>query len=433
MTKNARYILLLAAVAFAARLAFAAAFHLGEVPRPGSDQYDYTRYAWNLAHGNGYMGPEPGRGVTDTPSAYIPPGTPAFYAAIYLVAGESPATLRIAQCLLDAASVVVLFFLARATIGPRGAWIAATMFAFYPLALFNTRELMTETLYVFLLLSLALICVTRLAPQPGWKPAAAAGVVMGATILTRPTLLFFLPFYVLWAALVFRSWKGRAAAAMVLVVAAAVVLPWTIRVSRLYHRFVLVAPTAWTVMIQGNNRIVATDPKYAGYCIWYSRIPEYAHEFDGLNLVEREDKAKALMLKWLGENRDKWATLVVNKAIRFWTPLLKQDNLLRKAVMLVSWGGVLVLFAPAFLATIGRDLRRGNPRIWLHFFVLATFLQALIYFGLPRYRYPMEPFCIILAALTLDWLARVVRPSRELPEAPAARAEAAAAVPSHAS
>jgi 4-amino-4-deoxy-L-arabinose transferase-like glycosyltransferase len=394
---------LLGLSAFVLRLGLAFFLGINAISPPGSDQYDYTRYASNLAQGKGYIGPEPGHSG-DVPSAYLPPGTPFFYAAIDTLFGEHYAVLRVAQCVLSTCSVLVLYGLTRAVAGNPTAAVAAVLFAVYPHSLFFSYELLTETLYVFLLLVFAWICQVWLARTPTWGAAIAAGITLGATCLTRPTILFFLPFYVLWVALIFRSRKGRGLALVVLVIAACVVAPWTIRVSRLYDRFVLVAPTTWTVMIQGNNRIVATDPKYAGYCIWYTDIPEYKHKFDGLNLVEREDVAKALTLEWFRANTDQIGRLVLNKAVRFWSPFLKQQNKLNRLAMLLSWGPVLVLFVPAFCVTLVRGVQERSPMLWMHFFIVAVFLQALIYFGLPRYRYPMEPFCIVFAAMAINYV-----------------------------
>ena len=404
MNRERTFVALLAIAAFAARLGVSQYLGLDLLSAPGSDQYDYVRYAANLVAGKGYIGPEPGQ-AGDVPSAYLPPGTPVFYAALFTLFGERASVLRVAQCLLGASATFSTCSRrpsTRAIAGRPAAGIAAAIFAFYPTSLFYCHELLTETLYVFLLLTFSWICQVRLARTPTWGAAVAAGVVLGATCLTRPTILFFMPPYVVWATLVPRSWKGRGLALIVPLVAASVVAPWSVWASRLYGRFVPVAPTTWTVLIQGNNRVVATDPKYAGYCVWYTDIPEYSHKFDGLNLVEREDLAKALTLEWLRDNQDQIGRLVINKTLRFWSPFLRQEDRLRQLAMLLSWGTVLVLFVPAFCVTLVRGLRDRSPMLWMHLFILTAVSCRPGRFRRLCHRYPMEPFCILLAAMTIS-------------------------------
>jgi hypothetical protein len=216
--------------------------------------------------------------------------------------------------------------------------------------------------------------------------------------------MFFVPFYVVWALFVFRGLGDRVRALAVLVLAAALIAPWSAWVSRLYGRFVPVSPVMWSVLIQGNNRVVLEEPRFSGYCVWYTQVPEWASEFEGKSQIEREDVAKRLLLRWLPANRDKWDDLLWNKAVRFWSPFLKQDSRLIRFAMLASWGPVLLLFVPAFFATLAADLRARSPRLWLHAFIASVFLQALIYFAFPRYRFPIEVFCLVFAALTLSWL-----------------------------
>ena len=50
--------------------------------------------------------------------------------------------------------------------------------------------------------------------------------------------------------------------------------------------------------------------------------------------------------------------------------------------------------------------------LWLHLFIFSVTLQCLIYFGLPRYRYPVEPFCMLFAALTVSSVIAWFSPSR---------------------
>jgi len=72
--------------------------------------------------------------------------------------------------------------------------------------------------------------------------------------------------------------------------------------------------------------------------------------------------------------------------------------------MLLSWGPVVVFFIPAFFVTLVRFLQEHHPGLLLHLFILSNLAIALIFYAMPRLRYPMEPFCIIFASGTVIWL-----------------------------
>ena len=66
--------------------------------------------------------------------------------------------------------------------------------------------------------------------------------------------------------------------------------------------------------LQGNNRIVVTEPRYYGYNYWDPKIPEYrAALLRPDDEFERDRIAKELAIKWLRENPDQWWFLIQAK------------------------------------------------------------------------------------------------------------------------
>ena len=59
------------------------------------------------------------------------------------------------------------------------------------------------------------------------------------------------------------------------IVAAIVMSPWVIRNYVVFERFIPFASMGGWALLQGNNRIVVTEPRYYGYNYWDSKIPEY--------------------------------------------------------------------------------------------------------------------------------------------------------------
>ncbi|MGA2602775.1 MAG: glycosyltransferase family 39 protein [Verrucomicrobiia bacterium] len=391
-------------VAFGARVGYSLARGIGREPgRPSDDASFYNRYAWNLAQGNGFCGPEPGVDG-EVLSTYLPPGAPALFAVVYLIFGKSYATVRIVHALLGAASAFLLFLLAKAVVTERAGYVAAAVYALYPSAIFYSDLLLTETLYTFSLILCLWLCVAWFAPRPNWTRAVICGIALGLAALVRPTIFLLMPLLALWGLFVLNGVRAKALIFVVVVVTYLTTVPWSLRNYSLYHRFILVAPRTWTEILGGNNPVVATDPKYAGYCIWYSQVPGWEHKFDGVPQIGREAIARQLAIQWLSDHPDKWWYLFRSKFIRFWSPFLHQDNRANRLLMLLSWGPVLVFFVPAFFVTLVNFLRQRHPGLLLHLFILSNLAIALIFYAMPRLRYPMEPFCIILASGTVVWL-----------------------------
>jgi hypothetical protein len=190
-----------------------------------------------------------------------------------------------------------------------------------------------------------------------------------------------------------------AAACGMFIVAGLMLLPWVVRNYQVHGAFVPFTTQGGEALLLGANSIVATDPQYYGYALGDARlIPEYKHEFDGLNEVQRSDRALELYKQWMKENPDKWWYLLHSRFRRFWTPLLQQSDLSNRLIMLLSWGPVLVAFIAPFTTTLIRFLRRRDPRLMVHCAILSTLLTSLVFSAIPRYRFPIEGLCLIFAS-----------------------------------
>ena len=136
------------------------------------------------------------------------------------------------QNILAAFSVVMVFRLARDLFSARAGWVAAILYALEPERPHLASQAMSETLLIFFLL-LGAVFFVRLAGDraSGWI-AAATGISLGLSALTKPIGLF-IPF-IFAAVLILSLRKGtiRAAvrtSAIMVVVALVVISPWIIR------------------------------------------------------------------------------------------------------------------------------------------------------------------------------------------------------------
>lgn len=419
MRPTNRRTILLATVALGLvlRLGMATALGLGTPPAPGSDQHEYDTYAWNLAQGRGYRGMSPDVADRDHLTAYRPPGTSLMWAAIYRVVGHRYDAIRLAHCLLGAATIVLVYHIGIICGGEAVGLMAAIAFAIYPLSLLYASELLSETLGTFWLLASVLACL-RLGERPSWGGAALAGGLLGMALLTRLNVALLLPLLTFWSLWHFReSRRAMLVGLAVPAFAACLLVPWAVRNYLVLDAFIPFSTMGGSVLLQANNRIVVTEPKYFGGSPWDTAIPEYRDALRSAGTeLGRDRLARKFAVEWLQENPDKLPFLLQAKLRRAWTPFLQPHTPgLYRVGLLLSWGPVLLLSGLAFLPSLAAFLRANHPGWLLHLVLLGYTLTSLIFFGNPRYRYPIEPLCMVLGAMTVKWGAEALARTRVLP------------------
>lgn len=407
-------LLLLFTFALCLRLGAAAALGLADPPPPGSDEQEYDTYAWNVLQGRGYRGMSPDVADQDHLTAYRPPLPSLVWAGLYGVFGRRYEAVRIMNCLLGAGSVLLLFVIACPLYGERTAWMAGLAWAVFPTALFYSAMLGSEPITSFLFLWFVLACL-RFASHATWARATGAGVLLGLVLLTHGSKVLMVPLVTVWAAWQFRSTPGSAARAMAIpLVATLVVVPWATRNYRVFGEFIPLSTTGGSMLLQGNNRLVVTEPRLYGYNIWDTRIPEYAEALRAPNdEIERDRVARRLAIEWLRQNRDKWLFLVQAKLRRGLTPFLQPNSpRLYRLGTLLAWGPVLLLSGMAFFPTWWVFLRRRDAGWLVHLTIVNFLLITVIFFGYSRYRYSVEPFCVLLAVVAVQFALTRLRRSR---------------------
>ena len=372
-------------------------------PVPGSDPYECEIIAENLLRGAGFRGISPGHPEVHLTAAR-PPVTPATWALWFAIFGHRFDVVRLADALYGTLSLLLLFLIGRRIFNERVGLMAAAALAAWPQAILLTAGLMTETLFVMLELLFVWLCL-RAADRPTLARFAAAGLCAGLATLTRPNLLPLLPLLPFWSALVFRR-DGRALAKSLAVpaVAAAIIAPWAYRNFVVFHELIPVSTQSGINFLFGNNGLALKHPDMMGYLI-DKEGTDFEGRARGLNEAERDELAAQLARAWLWENRDQWGLLVWTKLKRFWSPVLHQPDRLARWAMLLSWGLVLPLALPALVVTSWSFARDRNAGIIVHFIIMSAIAAYLIVYVVPRYRFPIEPFFIVLATVTVDWLA----------------------------
>jgi len=396
---------LIVIVALVVRLGYAASVGLDRPIAIGSDEAEYDAYGWSVAQGHGYRGMSPDVADQDHLTAYRSPGPSLVYAALYVVAGHRPIVARLLNCIAGALACLLIVAIGRNTVGEVSGLGAAAIWAFWPQSIYLSGTLASESLALLALLWLVLAAL-KFAQQPSLRGAIIAGAILGANLLLHPSRLFLFPVLALWAIVQFRtSWRALGLAILVPVIAILFLVPWVIRNEKVFGRFIPFSTMGGSVLLQGNNRITATDPEYLGYNVWDTDIPEYRDALRAPNdEFARDSVAKSLATAWLKANRGQWIPMAIAKIRRGWTPVLQSHTpRMQRLAMLLSWGPVLVAFVIGFIPWLLLFLRKRHPGWLLHMVILHMVALNVIFFGLARYRYVVEPFCVLLAVGTVVW------------------------------
>ena len=154
-----------------------------------ADEIAYAMIARTLADRLVYGDP----GMDDP--VHWPPGAPVLFAAAHKVypkqrgadVWDVPAAYPV-QAAVGTAVIPAAFLLGMVVAGPLAGLGAATLVALYPPLIDASGDLLSEPLGA-LLLTCALLAVALALRRPAWWRFAAAGALLGATILTRADLI----------------------------------------------------------------------------------------------------------------------------------------------------------------------------------------------------------------------------------------------------
>ena len=202
-------------------------------PMHYNDSREYLAIAESIVAGKGYsIAGSPLEGfdsfVGEAPTRMRQPLYPLYLALFYWLPGGSARCVQIAQIVLNLSTFYLMFLIARRTFR-QNLWIG-TMVAlalYFPVWLASVF-LLTETLFIFLLVCSMFFLQKALEEQRNWC-FTVAGALLGAAALTRPVGIVFilLGFFLIWAYSGIR--KAPAKWAILAASAVIVLFPWFLR------------------------------------------------------------------------------------------------------------------------------------------------------------------------------------------------------------
>jgi Dolichyl-phosphate-mannose-protein mannosyltransferase len=378
----------------------------------------YMILADNVAAGEGYSyGPEADQGTT----AYYPPGYPLALGAAAWLLRLLPGTVSVfdvavwANVVLSVATVGLVFVLGRRLAGDRVGLAAAAIWALWPNLVFHTSVVLTETLFLFLLVATLVVALAdrESARAPGVARLVTIGVLFGLTLLVRPVSAVMAPaFLVLWWSAGVRAALWRLA--LVGAACVAVLVPWSVRSS-----LAMDEPVALSLNV-GDNLCLGHNPDADGSFGGLDTFGQACFAGEGLRRPELETRRQS-------ENIDRAVTYIrehPGETLRR-TPAKARITLRddhdgldaasdygSQPVVSSTTYDRLALAADAFYyavvaaAVVGAVLwlRRPDPArrgLFLVVAGLAQLVSPLATFGDPRFKMPLYPTLAICAAVAL--------------------------------
>jgi tetratricopeptide (TPR) repeat protein len=397
---------------------------------------------------------------------------PPFYSmllAVWMhVAGTAVSTIKNAQFVLGSLNCALILILGSRVLGRRTGLIAGLAAAAYGPMIYFDGELLTPTLQIFLNICAILILLSAVEQRSMW-PFAAAGAILGLSIVLRPDVALFAVCAVGWAILCTRKQfsAGRVMSAALLMAVCAVIpiVPFAVRNRVAGHDSVLISANGGINFYIGNNpnydRLMAIRPgpdwdalqalptKALGRPETSGRPTEFERPTEfGRDLQSRPMKASQQSAWFYRQSLDyvrtrplSYAALIVKKCAIYLTGIETKRNhdiyfyrrcsplysaLLFKTGYLAFPFGILLplavmgIFAPCPSA--------GKQKRLLLLYVAAQFAVTVAFFVCARYRITAVPVLLIFAACGAGYLWDVCRRRTRAAALPLVLALAAAAL-----
>ncbi|QHT62743.1 glycosyltransferase family 39 protein [Paenibacillus lycopersici] len=333
------------------------------------------------------------------PTNFIMPAIPVLLSGFLSFLDRDAAVMgfRILQCFMQAASIYLVFILARETLGRRVAVAAALLDALYIPNLFASGAILTES--TFKLLFLLLICSFLYAVRKRTAGAYVfAGIMLGLACYVKPQCAL-IPACLLVMWLIRRYSRAEIVKYTAIVGACSMLLlsPWWVRNYADFHEFIPFTKSTGNPMLLGALIDRAAPPK--GF---FEQYPEYKN--DSKNLFAGYDTEQKRTAKRLIAYGFKHQTLpytywfTVGKSLElFENPFYSRPvpGLPRPLINVLQVIFVLAGFAGIALALFRSGFKRVMP-ILLPFLYYWFIHLPFITFG--RYGYPLMCLLAIFAA-----------------------------------
>jgi len=397
--------------AFLVRVAYLTIAHTYRI-RPFPDHFEYGwemgRIARALATGRGYADPFVGH---TGPTAWVTPLYPLLIAFVFKLTGvyslASAWILLTLNSLFSALTVFPIAAIARRSFADSGPartaniqrW-AVWLWALYPAAMQYAVRWVWESALSTLLFTCSFALALRMRQRSPDQPARFAvldwllfGLIWGAIALANPSLVLFLPFAGIWiltgaGKALPRNLAGAGLSGLLFL---AILTPWVVRNTRVFHHFVPLRANFGAELCLGNG------PGATGLLMEYNhpaQDPQQLRLYSSMGEYRYAQMRGTLAKRTIREDQRLFLRNTLKRIYFFWFGVPSPSgNAATRFFRSLNFG---------FLSTAGLmglllTLRRHVYGAWLFAFAFLT-LPAVYYFVTvhARFRHPLEPLIALL-------------------------------------
>ena len=405
------WLVVIIAIAFVLRLLWALRVEVDPRTYWRWDMTIYDHQAYALAKGKGFVD------FAGMPSAHWPPGYPAVLAPLYRLTDNNLLSARLLNVVAGTTTVFLVYLLGAKAFNRRIGLLGAALLAVFPGQVFATSLIMTEVVFTFLFVLVLTVAVytlfgdsgDRLRQAPFW--ALLIGVLIGAATLVRGEGLLLAA--IVPALLFLRRRPVRVALArssLVVLGAAAVILPWTARNIVKMRAPIIISTSATEALWVGHHE--GANGRIADFTVaeQFEGVPNPEYE------VKRNNAALKQALQFIKGHPLEEVTLIPRRFVGLYAgdgaaiawhgnPSTLSIDRARWLGRLSDWyywviGGIAALGLPAWLS-----LREGRKALLAAVVACWTLLFSVVFFGDERFHFAIMPiFCLWAAvSLTAAW------------------------------
>jgi tetratricopeptide (TPR) repeat protein len=345
-----------------------------------------------------------------------------FLAIVYKIFGHNYIIPRVIQHLVGSFSCILVYSVAKRLFNRKVAMVASLIAATYGMFIYFEDELLLDSFLVFFDLLLILFLL-RAKNNPKFLNWFVCGIILGFSSITRPNILFFIPFVWLWIFLIFIKAKKLKEilvfCIMFLIGSALVIFPVTLRNYLVAKDFVLISSQGGINFLIGNNSNADGMSAVLYKEDWQYRDFEHMAEKESGRSLKPSEVSNFYYKKGIQfflDEPEKAFTLWVKKLYVFWNKFEVSNNqdtyffrryssLIRILPIGFWFVGPLGLLGMVLSWLGGKERTNTRKNILLPIlFVFSYMLTVVMFFVTDRFRLPVIPFLIIFSAFALVWL-----------------------------
>jgi 4-amino-4-deoxy-L-arabinose transferase-like glycosyltransferase len=380
--------------------------------------FETGRIARSLAAGQGFNSPMP---EPSGPTAWEPPAYPLALAGIFRVFGvyttQSAVAAYVLNCLFSALTGIALYQLGGRLFSWEAGMAAAIWLALYPPSVWHAVNTIWDTTLTGLAVVALATWLYGLPARPGNARLAATGLFMGLVSLINSATLLFYPAValILWKRLRRRGLKGYREIAILTAACLLVAAPWMVRNALQVGVFTPRTGAGASFRLGNNDSAWHLGTGAVDLNLYPSNSASEDRLFHKLGEIGYERYCARLGLEFVRSHPGRFAALTLMRIRNWWLGLSSE------------WPGNLKLGFPL------SALKRASWLLPLPFFALGCIaawrtrvptgllMAVLLLYPIPyyfmtvseRYRFPVEPFLLLVGAhgliRTWGWLTRRLR------------------------